>query len=108
MAQAKDIDIETFGLGPQGLNLVREVFARHSEVSEVKVFGSRAMDRFEPGSDVDLAVWGDINLDLIARIAAELDQLPLPYKFDVQAYDAIQHLPLKEHIDRIGRTLFHS
>lgn len=106
MAQAKDIDIETFGLGPHGLELVREVFARHPEVREVKVFGSRAMGRFEPNSDVDLALWGRIDLTLSARIAAELEQLPLPYRFDVQVFDAIKHLPLKEHIERVGSTLY--
>ena len=106
MAETKDGNIETFGLGLKGLELVRAVFRRHSEVHEVKVFGSRAMGRFENNSDVDLALWGELSLRLIGQIMAELDELPLPYTFDVQDYNAIKHEPLKQHIDRIGDTLY--
>ena len=106
MAEAEGVNIETFGLGPEGLELVRAVFRRHPEISEVKVFGSRAMGRFQPNADVDLAVWGDMSPGLIARITAELDELPLPYTFDVQAYDGLQHAPLREHIDGVGRVLY--
>lgn len=106
MATTAGVNVETFGLGPRGLELVRTVFRRHPEVCEVKVFGSRAMGRFESHSDVDLALWGDVDLGLIGRLMAELDELPLPYTFDVQAYDAIEHAPLKQHIDRVGKTLY--
>lgn len=100
------MNLETFGLGPEGLELVRAVFRRHPEVSEVKVFGSRALGRFENNSDVDLALWGDVSLGLLGHIMAELDELPLPYTFDVQTYEAIEHPPLREHIDRVGKLLY--
>jgi hypothetical protein len=35
----------------------------------------------------------------------ELDELPLPYTFDVRAYESIRHEPLKRHIDEFGKTL---
>lgn len=106
MVETKRISVETFGLDARALELIREVFCRHPEVHEVKVFGSRATGRFENNSDVDLALWGDLRLDLIGRIMGELDELPLPYLFDVQAYDAITHPPLKQHVDEVGRTLY--
>ena len=106
MAEAKDTGIEPFGLSPEALEHIRRVFCGHPEVREVKIFGSRAMSRFENPSDVDLALWGDLNRDLIARILGELDELPLPYTFDVKAYESIKHEPLKRHIDEIGRTLY--
>jgi predicted nucleotidyltransferase len=96
---------ENFGLEPKDLELIRQVFRRHPEVREVRVFGSRAAGRFEDYSDIDLALWGDLNPALIARIRGELEELPLPYTFDVQAYDAIKHPPLKRHIDEIGKTV---
>ncbi|OHB76523.1 MAG: hypothetical protein A2Z25_03040 [Planctomycetes bacterium RBG_16_55_9] len=108
MAEAKDAGIEPFGLKPEALELIRQVFRRHPEVREVKVFGSRAMGRFENQSDVDLALWGDLNQGLIARIFGELDELPLPYTFDVQAYESIKHEPLKRHIDEFGKILYFS
>ena len=39
-------------------------------------------------------------------IAGELDELPLPYTFDAQAYDTIRHQPLREHIDRVGQSFY--
>jgi hypothetical protein len=37
-----------------------------------------------------------------AAVASELEELPLPYRFDVQALAAIRHRPLLEHIARVG------
>lgn len=106
MAEAKSDRIKQFGLKPEALELIREVFLRHSEVREARVFGSRAMGRFENQSDVDLALWGDLSQSLIARIMGELDELPLPYTFDVKAYKSINHEPLRRHIHEFGRVLY--
>jgi predicted nucleotidyltransferase len=106
VVEAKDAGIEQFGLKPEALELIREVFRRHPEVREARIFGSRAMGRFENHSDVDLALWGDLDQVLIARLMAELDELPLPYTFDVQAYESINHEPLKRHIDEFGGVLY--
>ncbi len=106
MVEAKNPGAERFGLKPEALELIREVFRGHPEVHEVRIFGSRAMGRFEDHSDVDLALWGDLDQTLIARIMGELDELPLPYAFDVQAYESISHEPLKRHINEFGRVLY--
>ena len=106
MVEAKGSGIERFGLSSNALKLIREVFGRHPEVHTVKIFGSRAMGRFEDCSDVDLALWGDLDLRLMGRIVAELDELPVPYVFEVKAYETIQHLALRQSIDRFGKTLY--
>jgi uncharacterized protein len=93
-------------LTADALELIRGVFRRHSQVRRVVIFGSRALGRFENQSDVDLALWGDMDPDLMGRIAGELDELPLPYTFDVKAYEFIRHEPLKRHIDEFGMTLY--
>jgi uncharacterized protein len=106
MAERDIAGVENFGLSSKAMELIREVFRRHREVERVEIFGSRAMGRFQNESDVDLALWGDLNLGLIGRIAWELDELPLPYTFDVKAYESISHEPLKRHIDEVGRILY--
>ena len=106
MAERESTGIEEFGLGHDALELIREVFRQHPEVREVKIFGSRATGRSENCSDIDLALWGDLDRSLVGRIARELDELPLPYIFDIQAYESIQHGPLKSRIDETGKTLF--
>ncbi|HUI06089.1 MAG TPA: nucleotidyltransferase domain-containing protein [Verrucomicrobiae bacterium] len=95
-----------FGLTDTEQELIRGVLRRHTEVTEARIFGSRAMDRFQPNSDVDLVLWGPIPLSMLATIAGELDELPLPYLFDVQVYDAIRHQPLREHIDRVAQRFY--
>ncbi len=106
--EEKRIDTSGFGLRSKSLELIRKVFRQHPEVRRVKIFGSRATAHFEEYSDVDLALWGDLDFGLIGRILRELDELPLPYKFDVKAYDSIKHSPLKKHIDKVGRVLYES
>lgn len=47
------------------------------------------------------------NAPLLAEAVADaLDELPLPYRFDVQAHEAIRHAPLFEHIARAGIAIY--
>ena len=98
--------MNSFGLTDAEQEMIRAVLRRHAEVTEAKIFGSRAKGNFQPNSDIDLALWGNLTVSTIAMIAGELDELPLPYTFDVQAYDAIRHQPLREHIDRAGQNFY--
>ncbi|MDB6072489.1 MAG: polymerase beta domain protein region [Verrucomicrobiaceae bacterium] len=88
------------------LALVSEVFHRHPEVSQAKLFGSRAKGTHTPSSDVDLAIWGDVDPLRAESIAAELDELPLPYRFEVQPFEHIAHAPLRDHIERVGIVVY--
>ena len=94
------------GLTNSEQELIRDVLRRHAEVTQAKIFGSRAKGEFQPNSDVDLALWGPITFSTLAAITGELDELPLPYTFDVQVYDTIRHRPLREHIDRVGQSFY--
>jgi predicted nucleotidyltransferase len=99
-------DLFDAGLDARARLLVQSVLTRHPEVSEARVFGSRALLRHRPESDVDLALYGEVDDALARRVEGELEELPLPYAFDVCAYPQIRHTPLREHIDRVGRRLF--
>lgn len=96
-----------FGLKPDDITLIVEVLRRHLDVQEAIVFGSRAMGNYKPGSDVDIALKGNLSPETPCEISVELNErLPLPYKFDVVAYAAISHEPLAEHIDSYGKVLY--
>ena len=96
----------TFGLTPDSIESIRRILAAHPEVSEAIIFGSRALDRAHPRSDVDLALCGDLQSLDAERIALELDDLPLPVHFDVQALNSISHREMREHISRVGKSLY--
>jgi predicted nucleotidyltransferase len=98
--------MKDFGLAPHEIEMIRAVFRRIPVIVEVVLYGSRAKGNFRPESDIDLALVG-VDDDLQAEaVAEELDELPLPYHFDVKAYSAIQYKPLQEHIARVGLTLY--
>ncbi|MBJ6726864.1 nucleotidyltransferase domain-containing protein [Geomesophilobacter sediminis] len=93
-------------LDPHALQLVRGVLARHAEVTGAIVFGSRAKGTARDASDVDLALEGIDDQLTAEAIASELDELPLPYLFDVKALSAIRHRALLEHIERVGVRIY--
>ena len=45
-----------FGLNEETLSKLCDYFARHPEIEQVKIYGSRAMGNCEKGSDIDLGV----------------------------------------------------
>lgn len=90
------------GLSARELDLIRTVLARHPAVTGAILFGSRAKGTAQPASDVDLALEGITDPLQAEAIAGELEELPLPYQFDVKALAAIRHRALLEHIERVG------
>ena len=93
--------LETFEL-----ELLRSVLRQHPEVVSATLFGSRAKGTHSDRSDVDLALAGSLGALGAEAIAAELEELPLPYRFDVHALAAITHAPLLEHIARVGMVIY--
>ena len=98
--------MKTPPLLPRESSLMADVFRAHPEISEVRLFGSRAKGAHSAHSDVDLALWGRLTALQAEAIAAELDELPLPYHFDVMVFDLIKLQPLREHIERVGIRLY--
>jgi predicted nucleotidyltransferase len=98
--------MQQIGLTASEIDSICTVFRRLPDVAAAILYGSRASGTHRSESDIDIAILG-IPDDLRAEtIAEELDELPLPYRFDVKAYDVITYAPLREHIDRVGITLY--
>ena len=81
------------GLRPDELRRMYPVFRKAPDVAEVRLYGSRAKGTAQPGSDIDVALVGVRDPLRAEVIAEELEKLPLPYRFDVKAYDAIGYAP---------------
>lgn len=66
------------------LQLVCGVLARHPAVTGAILFGSRAKGTARASSDIDIALEGIDDPLQAEAIASELEELPLPYTFDVK------------------------
>jgi len=98
--------MKDIGLTPHEIDLIRGVFHRFPVIREIALYGSRAKGTYRPESDIDFALAG-VDDDVQAEaVADELDELPLPYRFDVKAYGGIKYSPLREHIARVGISLY--
>ena len=82
------------------------VFATYPELTQVRLYGSRATGKSTPRSDIDLATLGILNEHRLGRLRLDLDDLPIPQKCDLQAYESIRHAPFKRHIDTYGITIY--
>lgn len=96
-----------YGFKKETLKKINSIFARYEEVEEVVLYGSRAKGKYKPGSDVDLTLKGKkLNLKLLNKISLDLDDLLLPYTFDLSIYHHITNPDLIEHIERVGKAFY--
>ena len=85
---------------------MNRVFAAYPELTAVTLFGSRATGKATPRSDFDLATHGIAGHYRLGRLALDLEDLNIPQKCDVQAYEDIKYAPLKRHIDAFGIAIY--
>lgn len=90
-----------FGLSERTINELSEYFKSKEYIEKVIIYGSRVKGTYHNGSDIDFAIWTD-EPDKILTISGELEDLPLPYKFDVTDYKRLTHKGMKNSIDKEG------
>lgn len=97
-----------FGLKESDMYYILNIIENFKEIEKAVIFGSRAKGNYKPGSDVDIAIYGEnITFDTISALHSLLEeQGPLPYLFDIVDYTHLNHKELREHIDRIGKLIF--
>jgi len=96
-----------YGLEPEQVKAIQQVLAAFPEVEEAVVFGSRAKGNFKPGSDIDLALKGNLlKFDELLALYDKLELLELPYTFDLVVYASIKEADLTMHINRVGRVIY--
>ncbi len=99
---------ERYGLPEETIAMFAAVFTRHPEVERVILYGSRAKGNYRSGSDIDLALQGGDGMTerVLYSIVRELDDLPVPYSFDVAIHSMIANEALFEHIRRRGTVVY--
>ena len=96
-----------FGLPAATLDKLNGVFARHSAIAAVLIYGSRAKGNYRRGSDIDLTIkGGEIPFAEFMQIEDQIDDLMLPYSVDLSQYRQIDNAELRAHIDRVGVPVY--
>ncbi len=96
-----------FGLKPEVITQINQIFAEYPEISKAILYGSRAKGNYKNGSDIDLTLISDrLNHRQLLQIQNQIDDLLLPYSVDLSIFSSIDNLHLIEHIDRIGVTFY--
>ena len=93
-------------LPPKILDQLLRVFAGYPDLAEVRLFGSYATGRATPRSDIDLATVGISDRYRLGRLVMDLEDLSIPQKCDVLAYERLSYEPLRRHIDTWGVTIY--
>jgi predicted nucleotidyltransferase len=96
-----------YGLKENTISSINQIFSKHPEVEKVLVYGSRAKGNFRNGSDIDLTLQGEkLTLSILNKINIELDDLLLPYTFDLSLYHQITDPPFLQHIEEFGQVFY--
>ena len=100
-------DATKFGLKPEILGQLNRLFISHPEIDTVVLYGSRAKGTYHPGSDIDITIKGEhVSDSLVGKLAEEIDELLLPYSFDISAWSQIDNPDLLAHIERVGIVMY--
>lgn len=97
-----------FGLKESVIQQICAVFAKYPPVAKAVLYGSRAKGNYKTGSDIDLTLLGgeELTLRVLYKIMGELDDLLLPYMFDLSIFRDISDPDVVEHIQRVGVTFY--
>ena len=90
------------GLTGDELQKLISVLSSQKNIEKAIIYGSRAKGTNRKFSDVGSNLTHrDLNV-----VALSVDDLLLPYEFDISLYSALKNKKLLEHIDRVGKVIY--
>ncbi len=97
-----------YGLKEATIERICGIFTRYPQVDKAVLYGSRAKGNYKNGSDIDLTLDGgdDLTMNVLYRIMDDIDDLFLPYRFDLSVLKDIQDPDVLDHIRRVGVVFY--
>ena len=95
-----------FGLKPSTVEQINQVLAQYPNIEQAVLYGSRAKGNYRRGSDIDLALFGDLSYNQLLHLETAIDDLLLPYKVDLSLHTQIDNPDLLAHIQRVGTVFY--
>ncbi len=97
----------SIGLTETDFTKVISIFEKFPVLEKVVLYGSRAKGNYRKYSDIDIVLKGDgLNLKIQQQIELALDDLYLPYSFDVSIFSRISNDELIAHVERVGIEIY--
>jgi predicted nucleotidyltransferase len=97
----------TYGLKEKQINDIKNLLAAFTQIEEAVIYGSRAKGNYKPASDIDMVFKGkNLSTPILNQIANSLDDLLLPYTFDLAIYHHIKDPDVLDHIERVGKVFY--
>ena len=97
-----------YGLKKETFKAINHAISKVRSIDKVILYGSRAKGNYRTGSDIDITLFGK-NLTLnnsVYPLMDELDELYLPYTFDISIFEHIDNENLIKHINRVGKLFY--
>lgn len=97
-----------FGLKEATIEKICGVLEQFPQVEKAIIYGSRAKGNYKNGSDIDLTLQGsaDLTLEIVYKIEIQLDDLLLPYTFDLSVFAHLTDPDFIDHIQRVGLVFY--
>jgi len=95
------------GLNQEVLNYLCTIFSDQPAIEKAILYGSRAKGTHRPYSDVDITLTGqNVNLGVLNKVSHQIDELDLPWMFDISLMSKISNPDLLDHINRAGLEIY--
>ena len=95
--------VTKYGLKETDIKCINNIFTQFNTIEVAIIYGSRAKGNYKPASEIDLTLKGnELDISVLNRLSWVLDDLLLPYTFDISLFKNISNKNLIEHIDRVG------
>jgi type I restriction enzyme S subunit len=95
------------GLTDVELSKLHRVFSQYADIEKVVLYGSRAKGNHRPFSDVDISLIGNtFTPSQLYKLSLDVDDLLLPYQFDISIFHTLNNSDLTDHIKRVGITIY--
>ena len=97
-----------FGINPANYREISQTLARFVLIDQAIIYGSRARGSEHEGSDIDLTLLGEglSFANTIAPLAEAIDELYLPYSFDLSIFAQLSHAGMIADINRDGKIFY--
>jgi len=96
-----------FGLTTEQIGRITKTLAQNEWIDKAVIYGSRAKGNFRPGSDIDLCLYTVRGRQTeLNKLAADLDDLLLPFEFDLSIHHLIDNPEFLDHIHRVGIVFY--